>query len=208
MFDKVRHDINSYLSTSTRKKTSILNEIPKWLTYKASIWAVLHYRFGHWAYHQCRIKPLRPLLKLFYKATHIPILFLLNIYIDVNAEIGPGLYIGHFGSIWVGPVKIGKNCKISLHNVIGTRPNTTDRALPTIGNNVYIAPGAIIAGNITIGDNARIGANTVVVRNVPAGSLAIGNPTRLIPPTQTQANTTNVNDDTNKKATPKPASSQ
>jgi maltose O-acetyltransferase len=49
-----------------------------------------------------------------------------------------------------------------------------------IGDGVWIGGGAIILPGVTIGDGCIIGAGSVVLRNVPAGSLAAGNPARLI----------------------------
>lgn len=47
---------------------------------------------------------------------------------------------------------------------------------PTIGNNVQIFPGAVVAGKIRIGNNVRIAANTVVRQDIPDNSLVYGNP--------------------------------
>jgi acetyltransferase-like isoleucine patch superfamily enzyme len=50
----------------------------------------------------------------------------------------------------------------------------------TIGNNVYIGYGAIILPGITIGDNVVIGAHSIVSRDVPSNSVAVGSPARVI----------------------------
>ncbi len=50
-----------------------------------------------------------------------------------------------------------------------------------IGCNVWIGGGAIILPGVTIGDDAVIGAGSVVTRDIPAGSIAVGNPARIQP---------------------------
>ena len=50
----------------------------------------------------------------------------------------------------------------------------------TIGNNVWIGAGVIILPGVTIGNNVVIGAGSVVTKNIPAYSLAVGNPCRVI----------------------------
>jgi serine O-acetyltransferase len=52
---------------------------------------------------------------------------------------------------------------------------------PRIGNNVNIGAGAKILGPISIGNNVDIGANSVVIKDVPDNSLAVGIPARIIP---------------------------
>jgi maltose O-acetyltransferase len=49
-----------------------------------------------------------------------------------------------------------------------------------IGNNVWIGGGAIVRGGVIIGDNSIIGAGSVVTRDIPADSLAVGNPARVV----------------------------
>jgi maltose O-acetyltransferase len=49
-----------------------------------------------------------------------------------------------------------------------------------IGHNVWLGAGAIVCPGVTIGDDTTIGAGSVVVKDVPAGVLAAGNPARVI----------------------------
>jgi len=89
-----------------------------------------------------------------------------------GANIGKGLHIFHFGGIFVGEqVVIGENCYLSHDVRIGLAGEGRRRGAPTIGNNVYIAPGAKIAGRINIGNNVKIGANAVVTKDVPDNAL-------------------------------------
>lgn len=49
-----------------------------------------------------------------------------------------------------------------------------------IGNNVWIGAGVSIIGGVTIGDNVTIGAGSVVTRDIPSNSVAVGNPCKVI----------------------------
>lgn len=100
---------------------------------------------------------------------------------------GPGLSIAHRGTIVVHPdARIGKNCRIHVDVVIGTRPGPKD-LVPRLGDNVYIGPGAKIFGDITIGDNTAVGANSVVNRSFPEGDMTIaGAPAQKVSDTGSQ----------------------
>ncbi|MDE6812956.1 MAG: sugar O-acetyltransferase, partial [Duncaniella sp.] len=50
----------------------------------------------------------------------------------------------------------------------------------TVGNNVWIGAGVHVLPGVTIGDNCVIGAGSLVNRDIPSGSLAVGNPCRVI----------------------------
>ena len=94
---------------------------------------------------------------------------------------GPGLSIAHRGTIVVhNKARVGKNCRIHVCVVIGTAAGTTDR-VATLGDNIYIGPGAKIFGPITLADNIAIGANSVVNKSFvePAVTIA-GAPARVI----------------------------
>lgn len=91
---------------------------------------------------------------------------------------GEGLYIPHIGSVVVNPnAKVGKNCQINNNVVIGQ----VNGYAPTIGDNVYIGPGAVVSGNIFIADNVWIGANAVVTKSiVDEGALVAGVPATIV----------------------------
>lgn len=58
----------------------------------------------------------------------------------------------------------------------------TRTAPVTIGNNVWIGGGAILLPGVTIGDNVVIGAGSVVTHDIPANSVAVGSPCRVVWP--------------------------
>lgn len=103
--------------------------------------------------------------------------------IDVPAEtvVGPGLLIGHFGGIHVNArARIGRNCNLSQDVTIGVANRGSRQGVPTIGNDVYIGPGAKIFGGIKIGDGVAIGANCVVNKDVPDQAVVVGVPGRIV----------------------------
>ena len=52
----------------------------------------------------------------------------------------------------------------------------------TVGNNVWFGGGVKVLPGVTIGDNCVIGAGSVVTKDIPANSLAVGNPCRVLRP--------------------------
>lgn len=50
----------------------------------------------------------------------------------------------------------------------------------SVGNNVWIGGSVTILPGVTIGDNVTIGAGSVVVSDIPANSVAVGNPARVV----------------------------
>ena len=103
--------------------------------------------------------------------------------IDISpaAEVGPGLYIGHFGGIVVSPfAKIGANVNINQGVTIGTINRGPRAGTPVIGDRVWIGANAIVVGHISIGDDSLIGPGAFVNFNVPAQSIVIGNPGKVV----------------------------
>lgn len=99
------------------------------------------------------------------------------------ADIAPGFFIPHSVGIVIGPSHIGRNF-ICFHGVTLAREYDAQGNFhhPTIGDHVTIYSGACVSGGVVIGDRVRIGANAVVLKDVPAGALAVGVPARIILP--------------------------
>jgi maltose O-acetyltransferase len=64
----------------------------------------------------------------------------------------------------------------STNNSLGK----TRIGLVNIGNNVFVGAGSIILPGVTIGNDVVIGAGSVVSKSIPANSLVVGNPARVI----------------------------
>jgi serine O-acetyltransferase len=137
--------------------------------------AVLVLRFGQWS--RRRNKVLRLLFDPIYAILNIFIQVLWGIEIPRNARIGPGLYIGHYGGITVSSgAVIGRDCNLSQNITIGVSGAGPKRGAPTIGDNVYVAPGARLVGKIKIGNNVKIGANAVIHKDLPDNAIAVLEP--------------------------------
>ena len=101
--------------------------------------------------------------------------------IHPSTDIAPGFYIGHFGGIVINQkATIGYNVNISQGVTIGSNNRGPKCGFPTIGNNVWIGPGAKIVGRITIGDNVAVAPNAVVINDVPANCCVGGIPAKII----------------------------
>src|SRR5688572_20153158 len=137
--------------------------------------AVLVLRFGQWS--RRRPKLLRILFDPIYVILDFMVQALWGIEIPRGAKIGPGLYIGHYGGITVSSqAVIGRDCNLSQGITIGVSGAGSKRGAPTIGDNVYIAPGARLFGKITIGNNVKIGANAVIHKDLPDNAIAVLDP--------------------------------
>jgi serine O-acetyltransferase len=105
----------------------------------------------------------------------------LGIDIPYSTVLGSGLYIGHFGCIFINPdAVIGNNLNISQGVTIAQSSRGTRIGCPTIGDNVYIGPGAKIVGAVRIGNNVAIGANCVVTKDIPDNAVVVGIPGKVI----------------------------
>lgn len=104
-----------------------------------------------------------------------------GIDISSSTTIGTGLFIGHFGGIIVHPnTIIGNDFVIAQGVTIGEGYNPERTGTPTIGDNVFIGPGAKVFGKIKIGSNVQVGANCVVTKDIPDNAVVVGVPGRII----------------------------
>jgi serine O-acetyltransferase len=143
-----------------------------------SIWAIWVYRFGRRALKR-RPGILHSIqLKIYWLLFRV-IEILTGISLPLDAQIGPGLRIYHFGNIFIhsGAI-IGRNCTLRQGVTIGNR--FTDGAAPVVENDVEFGAYAQALGNIRIGSNAKIGAMSLVLYDVPAGTTGLGNPARPV----------------------------
>jgi serine O-acetyltransferase len=108
--------------------------------------------------------------------------FLTGIEIHPGAQVGRFVFIDHGMGIVIGETAVvGEGSTIYQGVTLGgTSTMRGAKRHPTLGRNVIVGAGAKILGGFTIGDGARIGSNAVVVKEVPPGATAVGNPARIL----------------------------
>ena len=108
-----------------------------------------------------------------------------------NIGIGDNFYANHnllildCAKVTFGDnVFIGPNCSFytPIHPLDAkTRNQGLEIAKPIkIGNNVWFGGNVTVLPNVTIGANCVIGAGSVVTKDIPANSLAVGNPAKVL----------------------------
>lgn len=105
---------------------------------------------------------------------------LYNSSVPASTKIGSGskfAYLG-IGVVIHGRAVIGKNTMIGQGITIGGRSKSIH--VPIIGDNCYLGAGCRILGAVEIGDNCIVGPNSVVLHDVPANSIVVGIPAKVI----------------------------
>jgi serine O-acetyltransferase len=164
MFENLREDLRTYGGDPTRR----------------GFWTMIVYRFGRWRY-TVRSRPIRVPFSFLYKFLKVISESITGTELPCEATVGRRLRIEHsFDIVVSGDAVIGDDVIVRNGVTIGLR-HEGKRGSPVIGNRVDIGAGAKILGPIHIGDDVSIGANAVVIRDVPAGCIAVGVPARILP---------------------------
>lgn len=154
----------------------------RWLIFAYGFQATVVYRLGSWA--SCRegtffMRGVKSATLIPYGVLVVLIRLMYNIKISRKAKIGSGLYIGHFGNIKLGECVLGDYCSIQ-QSVHIEENRQKGKEVTRIGSNVWIGGHVRIIPGVVIGDQATISAGSVVRDTVPAKSLLVGNPGRVI----------------------------
>jgi serine O-acetyltransferase len=135
--------------------------------------AMRAYRRAHWFYLRGHYFIARMISQRSRKKT--------GIEIHPGAKIGKGLFIDHGCGVVIGETsEIGDNCTIYQGVTLGGTGKDSGKRHPTLGNNVMVGAGAKVLGPFLVGDNSKIAANSVVLKEVPPNSTAVGVPARIV----------------------------
>lgn len=108
-----------------------------------------------------------------------------------NVLLGDRVRVG-IGSVIIGPVVMGSGSGLGQHVFVagfnhgfsdGTK-NSSQQALSikptTIEEDAHVGANSVIVAGVTIGKRSQVGAGSVVTKDVPPFSVAVGNPAKVI----------------------------
>ena len=171
MFDTMKRDIRTVLERDPAARSAF--EVVLCYPGVHAIW--LH-RPAHWLWRRGFRTAARFL-------AHIG-RFLTGIEIHPGATVGRRVFIDHGMGVVIGETaEIGDDCTIYQGVTLGgTSLARGAKRHPTLERGVIVGAGAKVLGGFTVGAEAKIGSNAVVVKPVPAGGTAVGNPARVVMP--------------------------
>src|SRR5574337_1947418 len=171
MFSRLREDL-----ASVRERDPAARSAWEVLTCYPGIHAIMLHRLAHAAWQ-------RRLYWLGRFISHIARM-LTGIEIHPGAVLGRRVFIDHGMGVVIGETaEVGDDCTIYQGVTLGgTSLYRGTKRHPTLGKGVVIGAGAKVLGGFTVGDGAKVGSNAVVVKPVPPGTTAVGNPARILEP--------------------------
>jgi serine O-acetyltransferase len=174
MFSRLREDIACVFERDPAART-------RWevVTCYPGFHALTIHRLAHWFWNN----GLRWMGRF---VSHIS-RWLTGIEIHPGATIGRRVFIDHGMGVVIGETaEIGDDCTLYHGVTLGGISWNKGKRHPTLAKGVVIGAGAKVLGPILVDEGAKIGSNAVVVRDVPAGTTAVGIPARIIEPGREQ----------------------
>ncbi|WP_084120127.1 serine O-acetyltransferase EpsC [Asaccharospora irregularis] len=168
VFNKLNKDIEYIMENDPAARS----KIEVFLLYP-SIHAIIWHRVSHFLYKK----------KMFFTARLISQIsrFITGIEIHPGAKIGTGILIDHGMGVVIGETaEVGNRVTIYHGTTLGGTGKDKGKRHPTVGNDVVIGAGTKVLGPINIGSNVKIGANSVVLKDIPDDSTAVGIPAKIV----------------------------
>lgn len=168
MFTRLREDIASIIERDPAARSA-------WevLTCYPGLHAIVLHRLAHWCWER-GMKWIARFIS--YQARIVT-----GIEIHPAAVIGRRVFIDHgFGVVIGETAEVGDDCTIYQGVTLGgTSLSKGAKRHPTLGRGVIVGAGAMVLGGFTVGAGAKVGSNAVVIKEVPAGATAVGNPAHI-----------------------------
>jgi serine O-acetyltransferase len=169
MFRHLRQDINSIIERDPAARNA-------WevLTCYPGLQAIVMHRWAHWCWTHG--------LKWFGRFISYLARIITGIEIHPGATIGRRVFIDHgFGVVIGETAEVGDDCTIYQGVTLGgTSLHTGSKRHPTLERGVIVGAGAKVLGAFTVGEYAKVGSNAVLLKPVPPGATAVGNPAHVV----------------------------
>ena len=94
-----------------------------------------------------------------------------------NSRLGPGTKSGHFS--YIGDAELGANVNIGA-GVVTCNYDGENKNRTIIGEDAFIGSDSMLIAPVTIGARSSTGAGSVVSKDVPPDSIAVGAPARVL----------------------------
>ncbi len=165
---RIKDDVNMVFEQDPAARTTL--EV-------VTSYAGIHAVWSHLIAHELYKKKKYILARLISQVAR----FFTGIEIHPGAKIGKRLFIDHGMGVVIGETcNIGNNVTIYQGVTLGGTGKERGKRHPDIGDNVLIAAGAKVLGDIKIDSNVNIGANSVVLNSVPSYSTVVGIPGHIV----------------------------
>ncbi len=168
MFSRIKEDIKSVFDRdpAARNTLEVLLNYP-------GMHAIWFHRLSH-KFWKAEWKFIARCLSTFSR-------WLTGVEIHPGATLGRRFFIDHGMGVVIGETaEIGDDCTLYHGVTLGGTSWNAGKRHPTLGNNVVIGAGAQVLGPIYIGDGSKVGSNSVVVKDLPVNSTAVGIPARVV----------------------------
>jgi serine O-acetyltransferase len=144
------------------------------LTCYPGLQAIVMHRWAHW----CWTRGMKWLGRFISYLARI----ITGIEIHPGATIGRRVFIDHgFGVVIGETAEIGDDCTIYQGVTLGgTSLHSGAKRHPTLARGVIVGAGAKVLGGFTVGEYAKVGSNAVLLKPVPPGATAVGNPAHIV----------------------------
>lgn len=150
------------------------------LLFEQGFWALAVHRFGNWRMG-IRWKLLRAPFSVLYRILYRFVEWTCGISLPYTVPVGRRVRIWHHSGMVLHARSIGNDVHIRQNTTFGVAHRGQNEALPVIEDSADIGCNVCVLGNVRIGAGAVVGAGSVVLTDVPPGTVAVGVPARILP---------------------------